>query len=116
MAAGQLSNAQIEAVVYAFMRFDKRLQNGESVSAAYMYITSSRLVYLPSSKCHHETIPANGLVPSQLAWRGMPLTGAQIFTCLHLPALTVHHASARTSSCNPVLAKLLLLNLPALLL
>ena len=28
--AGQLSNAQIEAVVYAFMRFEKRLQNGES--------------------------------------------------------------------------------------
>lgn len=27
--AGQLSNAQIEAVVYAFMRFNKRLQNGE---------------------------------------------------------------------------------------
>ena len=29
VAAGQLSNAQIEAVVYAFMRFEKRLQNGE---------------------------------------------------------------------------------------
>jgi len=28
VALGQLSNAQIEAVVYAFMRFDKRLQNG----------------------------------------------------------------------------------------
>ncbi len=29
VAAGQLSNAQIEAVVYAFMRFNKKLQNGE---------------------------------------------------------------------------------------
>lgn len=27
--AGQLSNAQIEAVVYAFMRFNRRLQNGK---------------------------------------------------------------------------------------
>ena len=62
--AGQLSNAQIEAVVYAFMRFEKRLTNSEAMHVVLQRLhvmnahLHSTLIVPCGGKNAHECMPA----------------------------------------------------------